>query len=113
MSYLELQDLHRDFGAVKALKGINISLEQGEFLSLLGPSGCGKTTALRLVAGFDRPAAGRALGDRADAPGGGAVPRTRQKWGGVAGGSSLSPIRPAEKNVGSGRGVGKQPRAER
>ena len=55
MSYLQLQNLHRDFGTVKALNGIDISLGEGEFLSLLGPSGCGKTTALRLVAGFDRP----------------------------------------------------------
>jgi putative spermidine/putrescine transport system ATP-binding protein len=59
MAYLELQNLHRDFGAVKALDGIEIQLGEGEFLSLLGPSGCGKTTALRLVAGFDRPDAGR------------------------------------------------------
>ncbi len=59
MSHLELQNLHRDFGTVKALDGIEISLGEGEFLSLLGPSGCGKTTALRLVAGFDRPDAGR------------------------------------------------------
>ncbi len=55
MSYLQLQNLHRDFGTVKALNGIDISLGEGEFLSLLGPSGCGKTTALRLVAGL-RPA---------------------------------------------------------
>ena len=58
MAYLELQNLHRDFGTVKALDGIEIELGEGEFLSLLGPSGCGKTTALRLVAGFDRPDAG-------------------------------------------------------
>jgi putative spermidine/putrescine transport system ATP-binding protein len=59
MGYLELENLHRDFGTVKALNGINISLGEGEFLSLLGPSGCGKTTALRLVAGFDQPNDGR------------------------------------------------------
>jgi putative spermidine/putrescine transport system ATP-binding protein len=59
MAYLELQNLHRDFGTVKALDGIEIELGEGEFLSLLGPSGCGKTTALRLVAGFDRPDDGR------------------------------------------------------
>jgi putative spermidine/putrescine transport system ATP-binding protein len=58
IAYLELRELHRAFGPVVALKGINVELEQGEFLSLLGPSGCGKTTALRLVAGFDRPDAG-------------------------------------------------------
>ena len=61
MTYLQLENLHRQFGAFKALNGIDISLGEGEFLSLLGPSGCGKTTALRLVAGFDRPDAGRIL----------------------------------------------------
>ena len=55
MAFVELETLHRSFGDVVALDGISISLEEGEFLSLLGPSGCGKTTALRLVAGFDRP----------------------------------------------------------
>ena len=66
MAYLELQNLHRDFGTVKALDGIEIALGEGEFLSLLGPSGCGKTTALRLVAGFDRPDAGAIVVDGKD-----------------------------------------------
>ena len=66
MAYLELQNLHRDFGTVKALNGIDISLGEGEFLSLLGPSGCGKTTALRLVAGFDRPNRGSIVVDGKD-----------------------------------------------
>ena len=52
MAYLELQDLRKRFGTYTALDNISISLEEGEFLSLLGPSGCGKTTALRIVAGF-------------------------------------------------------------
>ena len=43
------------FGDVVALEGIDLSIGSGEFLSFLGPSGCGKTTALRLVAGFDKP----------------------------------------------------------
>ena len=58
MAYVELQELRREFAEVVALDGIDLSLEEGEFLSLLGPSGCGKTTALRLVAGFDRPITG-------------------------------------------------------
>jgi len=66
MGYLELQTLERHFGSVKALNGIDISLGEGEFLSLLGPSGCGKTTALRLVAGFDRPDGGRIVVDGKD-----------------------------------------------
>ena len=64
MAYAELQELRREFGEVVALDGIDVALEEGEFLSLLGPSGCGKTTALRLVAGFDRPDSGRILVER-------------------------------------------------
>ena len=59
MPYLELVNLHRGFGAVKALDGIELKLDEGEFVSLLGPSGCGKTTLLRMIAGFDLPDAGR------------------------------------------------------
>jgi NitT/TauT family transport system ATP-binding protein len=43
----------------EALRGIDLAVRQGEFLSLLGPSGCGKSTLLRLIAGLDRPSAGR------------------------------------------------------
>lgn len=55
MSELEVQDLHKSFGDVRAVDGINLTIEAGELLALLGPSGCGKTTTLRLIAGFDRP----------------------------------------------------------
>ena len=59
MATVELRELRRVFGDVVALDGVDLAVESGEFLSLLGPSGCGKTTALRLVAGFDRPTSGR------------------------------------------------------
>ena len=58
MPYLALDHLHKRFGDFTALHDIDVSLEGGEFLSLLGPSGCGKTTALRIVAGFERPTSG-------------------------------------------------------
>ncbi|OYX23485.1 MAG: nitrate/sulfonate/bicarbonate ABC transporter ATP-binding protein [Rhodobacterales bacterium 32-66-7] len=48
-------------GQVTALQGMNLTLDEGDFLSLLGPSGCGKSTALRLIAGLMRPTAGRIL----------------------------------------------------
>jgi putative spermidine/putrescine transport system ATP-binding protein len=48
----------RHFGDVRALSGVTIEIEDGEFFSLLGPSGSGKTTCLRLIAGFDHPTAG-------------------------------------------------------
>ena len=96
MAYLELENLHRDFGTVKALNGINISLGEGEFLSLLGPSGCGKTTALRLVAGFDRPDEGRIVVDGKDI---GGLPPNKRDMGMVFQAYSLFPNMTARQNV--------------
>jgi putative spermidine/putrescine transport system ATP-binding protein len=50
--------LRKNYGSVVALDGVDITIEQGEFFTLLGPSGSGKTTLLRLIAGFERPDAG-------------------------------------------------------
>jgi spermidine/putrescine transport system ATP-binding protein len=55
---IELHDVRKSFGSFEALKGINATIREGEFFSLLGPSGCGKTTLLRMIAGFDPPTAG-------------------------------------------------------
>jgi spermidine/putrescine ABC transporter ATP-binding subunit len=55
---LELSGLQKRFGAVAAVDGITLRVEDGEFFSLLGPSGCGKTTLLRLVAGILQPDVG-------------------------------------------------------
>jgi iron(III) transport system ATP-binding protein len=51
--WLELQDVARSFGALKAVDGLTLRLAQGSIGCLLGPSGCGKTTALRCIAGFE------------------------------------------------------------
>ncbi len=63
---VELVQLRKQFGEVTAVDGIDVSIEAGEFFSLLGPSGCGKTTTLRLIAGFERPTDGKILLDGAD-----------------------------------------------
>src|SRR6202790_5784365 len=61
---LSIQNLHKVFRAsgnaeVRAVDGINRSVEPGRLLTLLGPSGCGKTTTLRCLAGLERPDSGR------------------------------------------------------
>jgi len=110
MAYLELQDLHRDFGAVKALDGIEIQLGEGEFLSLLGPSGCGKTTALRLVAGFDRPDKGRIVVDGKDVT---HVAPNRRDMGMVFQAYSLFPNMTAAQNVEFGLKIRGKDRGDR
>jgi putative spermidine/putrescine transport system ATP-binding protein len=58
MSFLEIEHLEKSFGATRVVKDFNLSIDKGEFVSLLGPSGCGKTTVLRMVAGFETPSTG-------------------------------------------------------
>jgi putative spermidine/putrescine transport system ATP-binding protein len=110
MSYLQLENLHRQFGSFKALKGIDISLGEGEFLSLLGPSGCGKTTALRLVAGFDRPSVGRILIEGRDLAG---VGPNKRDMGMVFQAYSLFPNMTARQNVEYGLRIRGKEKADR
>src|SRR5690349_5213646 len=110
MSYLQLQNLHRDFGTVKALNGIDISLGEGEFLSLLGPSGCGKTTALRLVAGFDRPDEGRIVVDGKDITG---MAPNKRDMGMVFQAYSLFPNMTARQNVDFGLKIRRHEKGDR
>src|SRR5882757_14004 len=60
-----LSNVTKRFGHVVAASDINLNVEAGEFVTLLGPSGSGKSTTLSMVAGFERPTAGRIrIGDR-------------------------------------------------
>ena len=58
---LELQKIKKSFGREKILKGIDLQVASGEFITLLGSSGCGKTTTLRIVAGLESCDSGRVL----------------------------------------------------
>jgi ABC-type spermidine/putrescine transport systems, ATPase components len=75
---LELQSLTKNFGAARAVRGIDLAVKQGEFLTVLGPSGSGKTTVLRMIAGFTDITSGLIL----------------------LGGRDVSRMTPAERNIG-------------
>ncbi|MBE5962250.1 MAG: ABC transporter ATP-binding protein [Lachnospiraceae bacterium] len=58
---LDLQDIRKSFGKNEILKGLNLKVEEGEFLTFLGASGCGKTTTLRIIAGLETPDEGQVI----------------------------------------------------
>ncbi|GGN95826.1 ABC transporter ATP-binding protein [Saccharibacillus kuerlensis] len=60
---IEIKGVEKSFGDFRALKSIDLSIRDGEFVAILGPSGCGKTTLLRLLAGFERPTGGEVVID--------------------------------------------------
>lgn len=73
MAFLEIEDLNVHYGAIHALKGINIQVEQGEIVTLIGSNGAGKTTTMNTAAGLLRPSQGKILFEgeditRLDAP---------------------------------------------
>ena len=63
---IEIRNVTRSYGAVKALDDASLTIREGEFFSLLGPSGCGKTTLLNLISGIVSPSRGKILFDGAD-----------------------------------------------
>ena len=110
MSFLTLSDLSKSYGPTAAVSGLNLSVEKGEFVSLLGPSGCGKTTTLQMIAGFVDVTSGRiALGGRDITH---AKPNTRG-LGVVFQSYALFPHMSVRANVSFGLEMRRMPRAER
>ncbi|WP_214325650.1 ABC transporter ATP-binding protein [Nonomuraea sediminis] len=107
---VEFRGLRREFGKTVALDGLDLTIEPGEFVALLGPSGCGKTTALRCVAGFERPDSGAVLVDGKDVTD---VPANKRDAGMVFQSYSLFPNLNARDNVSFGLRVRKVPAATR
>ena len=56
---IKIEQVHKKFGALQALNGVDLTIEQGEFFALLGPNGAGKSTLINLLAGLSRPTSGK------------------------------------------------------
>ena len=110
MSFLDITSLEKFFGANRVVKDFNLSVEKGEFISLLGPSGCGKTTVLRMIAGFEQPTSGTIRIDGQDVTG---IRTSRRNIGMMFQAYALFPNLTVADNVGFGLKVAGAPRADR
>jgi putative ABC transport system ATP-binding protein len=63
MDLLELKDISKTYGALKALQNINLTVKQGEWLAIMGPSGSGKTTMMNIIGCMDKPSSGEVILD--------------------------------------------------
>src|SRR5262245_8969365 len=98
-----LRGVTKRFGAVVAVDALDLDVAPGELLAVLGPSGCGKTTALRLIAGFERPDGGTVELDGSVVAGAGPfVPAERRRVGVVFQDFALFPHLTVGANLGFG-----------
>lgn len=63
---IEVKNIHKSFGALEVLKGVNLQVQQGEIVAIIGKSGAGKTTLLQIIGTLDRPSLGQVLIDGID-----------------------------------------------
>ncbi|HYN88168.1 MAG TPA: ABC transporter ATP-binding protein, partial [Ardenticatenaceae bacterium] len=100
---VECTGLAKSFGDVRAVDNLSLAVRPGEVVAVLGPSGCGKTTALRLIAGFERPDAGEVrIGERVVAGRDTCLPPERRRVGLVFQNYALFPHMSVAENVAYG-----------
>jgi len=113
MSQIHLHNLQKSFGQFRALKGIDLKVEDGTLLALLGPSGCGKSTTLQLLAGFETPSGGEIrVNERVISSPQGVVPPERRDISLVFQNYAVWPHKTVAENVAFGLQIRKVPRAE-
>ncbi|RDJ08592.1 ABC transporter ATP-binding protein [Rhizobium phaseoli] len=109
MTSLELREINKNYGAYHALRGIDLSVAQGEFIVMVGPSGCGKSTLLKSIAGLEAISSGRILINGRDVtrqePGDRGIAMVFQSY-------ALYPHMTVAENMGFGLRMAKRPKAE-
>ena len=113
---VELRQVSKCFGEIAAVRGVDLTVADGELVALVGPSGCGKTTLLRLIAGFEQPDTGDiVIADACVSSHGVFTPPERRRVGMVFQQLALFPHLTVEQNVayGLGRKVAAARRRER
>ncbi|MBY3152073.1 sn-glycerol-3-phosphate ABC transporter ATP-binding protein UgpC [Rhizobium laguerreae] len=109
MTSLELRQINKNYGAYHALRGIDLSVAQGEFIVMVGPSGCGKSTLLKTIAGLEEISSGQILINGRDVskqePGDRGIAMVFQSY-------ALYPHMTVAENMGFGLRMAKRPRAE-
>ena len=114
MARLILDGVEKSFHGAPVVKGLNLTIEPGEFVALLGPSGCGKSTILRMLAGFEKVSGGQiSHGDDCLSSSTRHVPTEERNFGMVFQSYALWPHMTVKENVGYPLKVQKTPVAER
>jgi iron(III) transport system ATP-binding protein len=113
MARVAIEGLTRQFAEISAVADLTLTIEDGEFLSLLGPSGCGKTTTLRLLAGFLAPNSGRiVVGDRVLSTAGRVVPPEHRGMSMIFQSYAVWPHKTVFDNVAFGLKLRRRPQSE-
>jgi spermidine/putrescine transport system ATP-binding protein len=107
--FLVFENLSKHFGSTRAADNVSLSIQKGEFFSLLGPSGCGKTTLLRILAGFEQPDHGRVLLDGEDIT---SLPPHKRKVNTIFQNYALFPHISVWENIAFGLRISKCPRKQ-
>lgn len=106
---IRLVEISKKYDQTEVIKKLDLSIHQGEFLTLLGPSGCGKTTLLRMIAGFEQPTAGTILLNQEEVVN---LPPYKRKINTVFQNYALFPHMTIEENISFGLKMNKLPKKE-
>jgi len=109
MGAIELKQVEKWFGEVQVIKGIDLAIEEGEFIIFVGPSGCGKSTLLRMIAGLEETSRGQILIDGTDMT---AQPPAKRGLAMVFQSYALYPHMSVRENVGFGLKTAGKSKAE-